>query len=58
VTAYAVDIVDTATGATVHTVTTPHAPGSSPYERMLDGMYRRVDLDRYHVVERDLEPTP
>jgi hypothetical protein len=44
-------IRDQETDAVVHEIETSHAEGSSQYERMLSGLYRKVDLDRFYVEE-------
>lgn len=45
------DIIETATGEVVKTVETSYVGGA--LDRFLAGLYRKVDLDRFHVVERE-----
>lgn len=44
------DIIETATGEVVKTIETSYVGGA--FDRFLAGLYRKVDPDRFHVVER------
>lgn len=46
-----VEIVNTETGEVAHTIETHHEPGTKQYELFLDGLYRKVDFERFYVRE-------
>lgn len=48
-----IKIVETKSGKVADTIETSHKPDSVPYDKFLDGLYRKVDLDRFHIVEED-----
>jgi hypothetical protein len=35
--------------AEVHRIAAHHSPGSSSFDRAEDGMYRKVDFDRFYI---------
>lgn len=48
-----IKIVETKTGKVADTIETNHKPGSRPYDQFLAGLYRKVNFDRFHIVEED-----
>lgn len=44
-----IKIVELATGDVVQEIDASRHVGSSNYDRMLNGMYRKVDMDRFYV---------
>jgi hypothetical protein len=45
-------IRDIETDEIVRTIETSYEPDSAQYDRMMDGMYMRVDLERFYIEEQ------